>query len=65
MTDVVLKLVDTALNNGIKSNYELFDSWCASPRIFFELLKCNRFGVGMLKRFKKVYFRYRGRQIDV
>lgn len=33
--------------------------------MFAELLKRHLFGVGMLKRSKKVYFRYRGRQMDV
>ena len=65
MNDVALELVDAALNNGINAKYVLFDSWYASPKMFFELLKRNRFGIGMLKRSKKVYFRYRGRQMDV
>jgi len=33
--------------------------------MFHELLKRGLFSVGMLKRIKKVYFRYRGRQMDV
>ena len=65
MNDVALELLDAAFNAGIKAKYVLFDSWYASPRMFFELLKRGRFGIGMLKRTKKVYFRYRGRQMDV
>lgn len=65
MNDVALELVDAALKNGIHAKYVLFDSWYTSPKMFFELLKRNRFGIGMLKRSKKVYFRYRGRQMDV
>ncbi|KIO97145.1 transposase [Levilactobacillus brevis] len=60
-----MELLDVAFNAGIKAKYVLFDSWYASPRMFFELLKRGRFGIGMLKRTKKVYFRYRGRQMDV
>ncbi len=56
MTDVALELVDDALNNGIKAKYVLFDSWYASPRMFFELLKRNRFRIGILKRSKKSIF---------
>lgn len=56
MTDVALELVDDALNNGIKAKYVLFDSWYSSPRMFFELLKRNRFRIGILKRSKKSIF---------
>lgn len=65
MNEVALELVDSALSAGIKTKYVLFDSWFASPRLFFELLQRGQFGVGMLKRSEKVYFRYRGRQMDV
>lgn len=33
--------------------------------MFSELLKRHRDGIGMLKKTKKVYFRYRGREMDV
>lgn len=65
MNDVALELVDSALNSGIKARYVLFDSWYTSPHMFAELLKRGRYGIGMLKKSKKVYFRYRGRQMDV
>jgi len=65
MNDVALELVDDAIAAGIKTRYVLFDSWFTSPRMFYELLKRNRYGIGMLKKSKKVYFRYRGRQMDV
>src|SRR5699024_12655901 len=62
---VTLELVDDAIASGIKAKYVLFDSWYASPRMFAELLKRQRDGIGMLKKTKKVYFRYRGREMDV
>jgi len=65
MNDVALELIDSVVKNGIKAKYVLFDSWYSSPHMFHELLKRDLFGVGMLKRTKKVYFRYRGRQMDV
>ncbi|AKP64296.1 transposase [Levilactobacillus koreensis] len=65
MNDVALELVDNAISAGIKARYVLFDSWFASPHMFAELLRRGRYGIGMLKRSKKVYFRYRGRQMDV
>jgi hypothetical protein len=65
MSDVALELVDEAIASGIKAKYVLFDSWYSSPRMFSELLKRHRDGIGMLKKTKKVYFRYRGREMDV
>lgn len=65
MSDVALELIDDALKTGIKAKYVLFDSWYASPHLFSELLKRGRYGIGMLKKTKKVYFRYRGREMDV
>lgn len=65
MNDVALELVDDAITAGIKAKYVLFDSWFASPRMFAELVKRHRDGIDMLKKTKKVYFRYRGREMDV
>ena len=62
MNDVALELVDSAVKSGIKAKYVLFDSWYNSPRLYSELLKRGLFGIGMLK---KVYFRYRGRLMNV
>ncbi|WP_156408647.1 transposase, partial [Ligilactobacillus acidipiscis] len=36
-----------------------------SPHMFSQLLNRGLFGIGMLKKTKKVYFRYRNRQMDV
>jgi len=65
MNDVALELVDDAIASGVKAKYVLFDSWYASPHMFSELVKRHRDGIGMLKKTKKVYFRYRGREMDV
>ncbi|MCH5465881.1 transposase, partial [Levilactobacillus tujiorum] len=55
MNDVALELVDATVNAGIKARYVLFDSWFTSPHMFAELLKRDRYGIGMLKKSKKVY----------
>lgn len=65
MNMVALELVDDAIATGIKAKYVLFDSWYASPHMFSELAKRHLNGIGMLKKTKKVYFRYRGREMDV
>lgn len=65
MNDVAVELVDDALAAGAKAQYVLFDSWFASPSMFFKLLQRNLFGVGMIKRTDKMYFRYRKREMSV
>ncbi len=57
--------MDDAIASGVKAKYVLFDSWYASPHMFSELVKRHRDGIGMLKKTQKVYFRYRGREMDV
>ncbi|MDB7660563.1 transposase [Lacticaseibacillus rhamnosus] len=65
MNEVALDLVDDAIQAGTKAKFVLFDSWFTSPKMFAALLKRGLFGVGMLKRSEKVYFRYRKRQMNV
>lgn len=65
MNDVALDLIDEAVKAGTKAKYVLFDSWFTSPHMFAALLNRGLFGVGMLKRTEKVYFRYRKRQMNV
>lgn len=65
MNLVALELVDQAIKAGAKAHYALFDSWFAYPKIFHELLKRGINGIGMIKQTEKVYFRYRGREMDV
>lgn len=65
MTDVALELVRNTIKSGIKAKYVLFDSWYTSPKFLSELLKYNLYSVCMFKKSKKVYFRYRNREMDV
>ena len=65
MNLVALELVDQAIIAGVKVHYALFDSWFAYPKMFHELLKRGITGIGMIKQTEKVYFRYRGREMDV
>ena len=65
MPAVVLELLQQVRANGIKARYVLFDSWFASPKMFAALKRQHLIGIGMLKRTKKTYYRYRGRQYTV
>ncbi|MDN6567374.1 MAG: transposase [Tetragenococcus halophilus] len=64
-TDVLVELLQAALKDGVKAHYVLFDSWFSSPKMFHALRKIKLHAVCMIKRSKKVYYRYNGKWIDV
>lgn len=65
MNDVTVELLKQALEEGVLADYVLFDSWFASPKMFWGLKQIGLDSVSMLKLSKKVYYRYRGRRYDV
>ncbi|QGP75682.1 transposase [Tetragenococcus halophilus] len=64
-TDVLIELLQAALKEGIQAKYMLFDSWFSSPKMFHALRGLNLHAVCMVKRSKKVYYRYHGEWVDV
>lgn len=64
-TDVAVELIREAITSGITADYVLFDSWFSSPKMFYELLQLECHTISMVKRSKKVYYRYKGNQMDV
>ena len=64
-TEVLVELLQAALKEGIKASYVLFDSWFSSPKMVHALRKLNLHTVCMMKRSKKVYYRYNGELVDV
>ncbi|AYW49901.1 transposase [Tetragenococcus halophilus] len=64
-TDVLVELLQAALKEGVKAHYVLFDSWFSSPKMFHALRKIKLHAVCMIKRSKKVYYRYNGKWVDV
>nr|BDP27778.1 transposase [Tetragenococcus halophilus] len=64
-TDVLIELLQAALKRGIQAKYVLFDSWFSSPKMFHALRGLNLHAVCMVKRSKKVYYRYHGEWVDV
>lgn len=65
MNDVSVELLTQALANHIPAHYVLFDSWFSSPRMFYTLKTMGLACIGMIKRTKKIYYRYRGRLYSV
>ncbi|RYL92731.1 hypothetical protein EWI07_08675 [Sporolactobacillus sp. THM7-4] len=64
-TDVTRELMASTLREGIRASYVLFDSWFSSPKMFHQLNERGLHTVAMVKRSKKVYYRFNGRMMDV
>lgn len=64
-TDVVRELISSALSRGVYASYVLFDSWFSSPKMFHQLRELGLHTVAMVKRSKKVYYRFNGEMMDV
>jgi hypothetical protein len=64
-TDVVSELISSALSQGVRASYVLFDSWFSSPKMFHQLRQLKLHAVAMIKRSKKVYYRFNGQMMDV
>lgn len=64
-TDVAIELVRNALKQGIQADYVLFDTWFSSPKMFHQLKDLGCHCVAMVKRTKKVHYRYEGTLMDV
>lgn len=65
MNDVTLELINQAIRLGVEAKYVLFDSWFASPKMFWILKKLGLNGLDMIKKSSKVYYVYRQRQYDI
>ncbi|MCT2909186.1 IS4 family transposase, partial [Schleiferilactobacillus harbinensis] len=59
MNVVAVELLQQALACGLHAGLVLFDSWFGSPKMFRQLTEMGLAGLGMVKRTKKVYYRYR------
>lgn len=63
--EVVRELISSALLHGVHASYVLFDSWFSSPKMFHQLRKLDLHAIAMVKRSKKVYYRFNGQMMDV
>lgn len=63
-TDVAVELVRNALKQGIQADYVLFDTWFSSPKMFHQLKDLGCHCVAMVKRTKKVHYRFDGQSMD-
>lgn len=65
MNQVAVDLIRQAIKNHLPAQFVLFDSWYSSPKMFRQVKQLGLDGVGMLKRTKKAYYRYRGRLYSI
>lgn len=60
-TDLLIEMVQKAININIPFQYVLFDSWFSFPIIFIKLHLLKTKSISMLKRHPKVFYYYHGR----
>ena len=59
-TDLLISMVQNAINKKIPFSYVLFDSWFAFPSIFIKLLLINAKSISMLKNHPNIFYKYQG-----
>ena len=64
-TEVVIHLIDRALELGIFAKYVLFDSWFTSPKMIRALKERNLDTVAMVKKAENMQFMFRGELLSV
>lgn len=64
LPQLMLFQIDKALELGFEASYCLFDTWFCSKKMFYELLKRNLYGIGMVKTSPKVVFEVEGRSMN-
>ena len=65
-TDVMIDLVKTAQQTGLKAKYVLFDSWFSSPKTITALKQEQNLDViAMIKKSSKVKYVYHGKMLNI
>lgn len=64
-TDVMIKLLKTALNSGHKAKYVLFDSWFSNPAQLAEIKHLKLDAIAMIKRSSKIQYFYNEEKLDI
>ena len=64
MTEVVPELLKTAINEGIKAQYVLFDSWFSSPKEIAAVKMLGLDVVAMVKKSSRIRYEFQGEKLD-
>lgn len=64
-TDVMIKLLKTAINSGHKAKYVLFDSWFSNPAQLEKIKDLQMDAIAMIKRSSKIQYLYNREKLDI
>jgi hypothetical protein len=65
MNDVMIELIEIALNAGHKAKYVLFDTWFATPH---QIVRLNDMGldtIAMVKRSSRIKYEFNGSRLNI
>ena len=64
--DVMLDMLKTAIKAGHSAKYVLFDSWFSNPRDIIRIhSECGMNTIDMIKKSSKVFYDFKGKNMDV
>ena len=62
--EAMLAMIRTALKNGLRAQYVLFDSWFSSPSSILSVKGEGLDVIAMVKKSSKVHYRYKGEMLS-
>ena len=60
-TDLMIHMIQEAIERKIPFNYVLFDSWFSFPSMFLRIKELKNNAIGMLKNHPNIFYLYNGR----
>ena len=64
-TDVMIELLQAALNAGHKADYVLFDTWFSNPAQLVAVKNIGLDSIAMIKKSSRIYYEYEGKQLSI
>ena len=64
-TDVMISLLKTALSEGHRAYYVLFDTWFSNPAQLIAVKTLGLDSIAMIKRSSRIFYEYEGKQLSI
>ena len=64
-TDVMISLLKTALSEGHRADYVLFDTWFSNPAQLIAVKTLGLDSIAMIKRSSRIFYEYEGKQLSI
>lgn len=64
-TDVMIRLLESALAAGHSADYVLFDTWFSSPAQLTAVKNLGLDSIAMIKKSSRIYYEYEGKQLSI